>query len=228
MNKPRTSNIHYLSARERPTVKDLLRFVVVVRRNIRKAAATLDHQRDKVRHYHRQARILKALARPFDGARIAALETLADDAATACKPLRATLNASGQLLSDLAPMIDAGTTLAQRCEILNVNTADRACLTEADGLHMIVFAHGLEDSAARRRRDWNDGPLFQASHQVFIDFMLRTREGRALGNSMFQPGGLLGGLPMYVQAADGAMQRQPPKLYVVAGTDKGAPTGAGL
>ncbi|MEO8408883.1 MAG: hypothetical protein ABI476_10680, partial [Oxalobacteraceae bacterium] len=108
------------------------------------------------------------------------------------------------------------TTLAQRCEILNVNVADRADLTEDDGLIKIIYLHGLEDSAARLKDDWKNGPMYQASATVFIDFLLHTKEGQALGNSLFAPGGMFAGAPMYTKQSDGSMKRQPPKLYSVA------------
>lgn len=199
----------------RPTLKNMMLFVIFLRRGARRAIATIDRQHDKARQYRRQAQIIKQRANPFDAARIAALEALAADETAACKPLRNAINECGKLLASTAPMIDAGTTLAQRCDILNVNIADRGDLTEADGLHRIIFAHGLEDSAARRGCDYNDGPLFQASQRVFMDFLMNTREGQKLGDSLFEPGGMLAGVPMYTQANDGTMQRQPPRLYAV-------------
>lgn len=210
-----------------PTAKDFMLFVVMMRRGIRRVVAALGQQHDKAHQYRRQARIIKERANAFDAARIAALEALADDATAACKPLRDALHECGKVFANTAPIIDAGTTLAQRCEILNVNVADRADLTEADGLHQIIFAHGLEDSAARLKDDWKNGPLFQASQQVFMDFLLNTREGQKLGDSLFEPGGMFAGVPMYTQAADGTMKRQPPRLYVVPDTDS-APTGGAL
>jgi hypothetical protein len=129
--------------------------------------------------------------------------------------LRESLKESGRLLVDAARLVDAGTTLAQRCEILNVNVAERADLTDADGLVQIVFAHGLEDSAARRKVEWNDGPLYSAMQPVFMDFLTNTKEGQELGDSLFEPGGLLATVPMYSQAADGSMKRLPPRLHVV-------------
>lgn len=198
-----------------PTAKNLTLFVVMARRNIRRIVAALDQQHDMARQYRRQARIMKERGSPFDAARIAALKALADDATAACEPILTNLQEWGKLLAAAAPMLDAGTILTQRCEILNVNTADRGALTEADGLHQIVFAHGLEDSTSRRKKDWNDGPLFQASHQVFMDFLMNTREGQKLGDSLFEPNGMLADVPMYAQSADGTMKRLQPHLYVV-------------
>lgn len=225
MNK--TATIHNLNTKPTidlypPTTKDLFLFVVSIRRGIRRAVAVLDSQHDKSRQYRRQARILRERASPFDAARIAVLEAMADDATAAGKPMQESLKECGKLLADTAQMIDAGTTLAQRCDILNVNIADRGDLTEEDGLHRIVFAHGLEDSASRRGLDWNDGPLFQAAQQVFMDFLMNTKEGQDLGDSLFQPGGMFADLPMYSQADDGTMKRLPPRLYVVPDANAGA------
>jgi hypothetical protein len=198
-----------------PDIKNLFLFIITVRRGARRIVEVLDRQHDKARQYRRQARIIKERASPFDGARIAKLESMAAATIAACKPMQESLNECGKLLTDTSPMIDAGTTLAQRCEILNVNEADRGDLTEADGLHQIVFAHGLEDSAACRRTEWKNGPLFQASQRVFMDFLMNTKEGQALGDSLFQPGGMFADVPMFKEAADGSMERQPPRLYAV-------------
>ncbi|KAF3997486.1 hypothetical protein [Glaciimonas immobilis] len=209
-----TANIMTLSD-HRPTAKNLMQSVAMIRRAIRQTVAKLDSQRDKARCYRREARIIKERAGLFDTARIAALEALADDAGALCKPLRESLKDCGKLLVTLAPVINAGTTLAQRCEVLNVNIADRAGLTEADGLHEIVFIHGLEDSVLRRGQDWNDGEIFQALNYVFMDFLVNTREGKALGDSLFEAGGMFADLPTYRQSADGTMKRLPPRLSIV-------------
>lgn len=57
--------------------------------------------------------------------------------------------------------------------------------------------------------------MFQASQQVFIDFLTNHEEGRKLGDSLFQPGGMFADVPVYKQAADGTMRRQPPSLRIV-------------
>lgn len=96
----------------------------------------------------------------------------------------------GYSLMEAAPAIDANTTLAQRCELLNINIADRGTLTEADGLAALVFEHGKEDSAASRHLDVKDGPLFRAVYHVFFDFLRTTRDGQIGGRCTFVPGGL--------------------------------------
>lgn len=219
MTTSKTANIFTLSPASKvdantPTSKDLMLFIVLMRRNIRRAVALLERQNDIASSYRRRARKLREYACPFDGARIAELEAAANDVTVNCEPMRETLKQCGQLLSSVAPMIDTGTTLAQRCEILNVNVADRASLTEADGINHLLFAHRLEDSASRRNR--NDGPLYQALQQVFINFLINTKEGQKLGDSLFQPDGLLAGVPMYTRASDGSMKRLLPRLSVVA------------
>lgn len=220
MSNHQISNIHTLSVPSAnsvcpPTTQDLMLYVVQVRKMVRRAVAVLESQYDNARKYRRRACILRGHAGVFDGARIAALDAAAAEVTALCKPLRESLHNCGKLLTNAAPMIDAGTTLAQRCEILNVNTADRGDLTDADGLIKIIYLHGLEDSAANRKAEDKNGPMFQASQQVFMDFLMNHKEGRKLGDCLFQPGGMFADVPMFKQAADGTMKRQPPRLHVV-------------
>jgi hypothetical protein len=223
MNNNNTSSVHTLSApstvdQYRPTTKDWLLFLVMARRDIRRTVQTLSSKREEAQQCRRKARMLKERGGAFDAARIASLERMADDLSAECKPLSENLKQSGMFLADVAPLFDAGTTLAQRCEILGVNAADRGALTEADGLHRIIFAHGLEDSASSRGSDWKNGPLFQALNLVFMDFLLNSKEGKKLGDSLFEPGGMFADVPMYKQARDGTMVRQSPRLHAVPAT----------
>ena len=223
MTQHETSNVHTLSApspidQYHPTTKDLLLFLVMARRDIRRIVQALSSKREEARQCQRTARVLKQRGGPFDAARIASLGRMADALNTDCEPLRENLKRSGMLLADVAPLFDAGTTLAQRCEIMGVNVVDRDALTEADGLHQIVFVHALEDSAASRGADWNDGPLFHALHQVFMEFLLKSEEGKKLGAGLFEPGGMFTDVPRYTRAPDGAMTRQPPRLRSVPAT----------
>ncbi|WP_175732597.1 hypothetical protein [Burkholderia ambifaria] len=96
----------------------------------------------------------------------------------------------GYALMNAASIIDVCTTLAQRCELLNVNVADREGLSESDGLAALIFDHGKEDSAASRHLERKDGPLFHAINRVFIDFLMTTHDGQPGGRCMFSPGGL--------------------------------------
>jgi hypothetical protein len=120
------------------------------------------------------------------------------------------------LLIDTAPLIDQTLTLAERCDLLNINRADRADLTDEDGIVQLVYLRGLEDSAEHRGQDFKDGPLFNAMALVFIYFLCNHSEGKKLGDSLFEPGGLLSGVPKYRQLRDGSMERMPPRLQVVS------------
>lgn len=217
----KTATVRHLPAHQapddQPTPQQLALLIVKMRRTIRHTVAELDQHHDAARQYRRQARIIKERNGTFDAARIAVLETLAAAEVTACKPLGADLLRAGELLADVTPMIDAGLTLAQRCDVLGVNVMDRGDLTEDDGYQRIVFAHALEDSAARRHCQWNDGPLFRAAHRVFAEFLHRP-EAKALTDGLFTAGGLFSDVPMYNRAADGTMTRQPPRLRIVPGT----------
>jgi hypothetical protein len=113
---------------------------------------------------------------------------------------------------DTSAFIDAATTLADRCELLNINVADRDELTEEDGIAKLIFLHGLEDSAMYRKQDYLDRPLNNALRWVFMDFLTETPEGRKVGDSLFEAGGMFEFLPVYKQRPDGTMERCPPPL----------------
>lgn len=68
----------------------------------------------------------------------------------------------GHLLRNTAPLINMHTTVAQRCELLNVALAERPALDESDGVLEISITHGLEDSMLRGQPSFMGGPLFRA------------------------------------------------------------------
>jgi hypothetical protein len=142
------------------------------------------------------------------------MEKRADQLGEESRKLSDAMRKWGHFLMDFAAVIDAYSTLEQRCELLNVNAADRRALSPDDGIVRIVFAHGLEDSAERRRAKWKDGPLFRAAELVFHEFLM-TDAGRAVGDTLFQPGGLFEKVPTYSQSPDGTMTRNRPKLRVI-------------
>lgn len=201
--------------RYQATTKEALLAFVWVRRGIRQIVQELDSARAARNQYQRQANVLKHAGSPFNASRIATFETLAKAMEPTCDEHRARLKGMGEFLLDMAWTFDSVTTLTQRCEILGVNVADRGALTEEDGLVRIFNAHGLEDSAYHRNRGWKSGPLHESTVEIFIDFMLNTVEGRKLGDSLFEPGGLFEGAPLYRREQDGTMVRQPPRLRVV-------------
>ena len=201
--------------RYQATTREAFLALVVIRRGIRQIVQALDSARAQRNQYQRQANILKHAGSPFNASRIAALESKSRAMEPLCDDLRVRLKGLGQFLLDMASTFDSVTTLTQRCEILGVNVADRGALTEEDGLVRIFNAHGLEDSAYHRNRPWKSGPLHESTVEIFIDFMLNTAEGRKIGDSLFEPGGLFADVPLYRWEPDGTMVRQPPRLRIV-------------
>ncbi len=184
-----TSNVVHLSAKVAPpSVKDIGSFIARLRHNLRTIAADLDHYADEARAVRAEAQALRDRGSTFDAQRIRRLEQWANKADAHRHALSEKVRRHGYLLADAAPQIDASTTLAERCDLLNVNVADRACLSEDDGVLMILFVHALEDSAKRRHCECNDGPLYQALQRVMMDF-LDTPQGQAAGHTLFESGG---------------------------------------
>lgn len=158
-------------------------------------------------------------ASKFNGARVVVLRAKADAIQAELRRVWEIQRNLGALLLGGAWEIDRITTLTERCELLNVNVVDRAALTEEDGIVRIAVAHGLEDSAQRRRMPWNSGPLISAMQSEMNHVMLSTEAGRAAMDKMFAkatgPGGPLEGLTLYDEQPDGTMKRRPPTLTVV-------------
>lgn len=200
------------------TFKELARPLIKFRHSIRKAVQSLNASRDEAYQYGRRARQLKACGSPFYAGRIAELEQTDSAIHKGTESIRAKLKAWGYLLTDIAHVLDSCTTLAQRCDLLNVNTADRGDLTESDGLVQIIFAHGLEDSAEHRGKDFKEGAMFEALHLVLMDFLTNTEEGKALGESLFEEGGLFESIATYTKDNDGNLKPLPPKLSLVKPT----------
>jgi hypothetical protein len=119
------------------------------------------------------------------------------------------------LMRIVAPIVDHLTSLEQRCDLLNVNVADRSKLVPGAGLIEIASVHALEDSASTRGDDLKSGPFFESIHLVLIDFLTNHPEGRAVGDTLFEPGGLLAGVPRYNRLPDGSMARCRPVLRMV-------------
>lgn len=121
----------------------------------------------------------------------------------------------GQILMRIvAPIVDHFTSFEQRCDLLNVNVVDRCELPPGAGFEAIVL-DGLEDSASTRGDDFKAGPFFESIHLVLVDFLTNHPEGRAVGNTLFEPGGLLASMPRYSRLPDGSMVRCRPVLRIV-------------
>lgn len=125
----------------------------------------------------------------------------------------------GRIIFELAPRIDAVTTMEQRLELLNCNVADRGRLDEPNiGLLELVAVYCVEDSAAHRGDEFLDRPLFNAVNAEMHRVMFRTPEGRAVSkpimDAAFEPSGILHGVPTYYRQPDGTMKRKAPSLVL--------------
>ena len=217
-------NIHPLKVKpentslDAVTFKELARPLIKVRHSIRKAVQSLNASREEAYQYGRRARQLKAYGSPFYAGRIAELEQAGSAIRKETEGITKKLKAWGYFLTDIAHLLDGCTTLEQRCDLLNVNIADRGDLTESDGLVQIIFAHGLEDSAEHRGKDFKEGAMFEALHLVYMDFLTNTEEGKALSDSMFEDGGLFESIATYTKDNDGNLKPLPPSLKLVKPT----------
>ena len=160
--------------------------IIRLRRSARRAVAKQDRLHDEARRLRRSALALRQLGSPFDRTRILELEKQTDQLGEESRKISDAMRGYGRLLMDLALFIDTYTTLDERCDLLNVNIADRSQLGPGDGVVRIVFA----------------------------DF-LSSPEGLAVGASLFQPGGLFERVPTYSTKPDGTLTRNPPKLRMV-------------
>lgn len=164
-----------------------LRNLFILRRTLRLRATAQDEMHRATRALEKKAKRLEAESR-FNG-------HVAQGVRDMAKSMRAEFHAMyprklkeyGKLIMDMAIWFDHATTLQERCEALNVNIADRAELTEKDGIIEIIFGHGLEDSATHRHSDHNwDKPLFRALAPAFVDLMNSTPETRAVTDQAFE------------------------------------------
>lgn len=163
-----------------PTLADIGNFLTRLRLASRRITSANDADRATLAVLEREAAALPdslpALAR---ASCVTAIEAQCEALRRKLLERREARLALGHALARAAPLIDACTSLAERCELLNINAADRDGLTEEDGVWLLVLAYALEDSAERRRAEFNDGPLFRLAHLQFAQF-LATGAGRAV------------------------------------------------
>lgn len=161
---------------------------------------------------------LKAEKNPFNGPRVAAEQAHLDTIRPHIKHLRMLLTNLGRDLHDTAPFVDAMTTLVERCDLLNVNAADRSALTEDDGIIAIAFGHDLENSATYRGDDpMTRSALFDACHAHFCDVLTDPAYKEfqdKLHEMTFSPNGPFFGVPTYTLMPDGSFKRRPPQLAI--------------
>ncbi len=202
-----------------PTPEELramaMKFLIRVRRGVRGVTLRKEQLSGAAKAHERATSLMRESGTPFDQHRIGVRESQAKLLRKGASDNRQLLQDYGRLLIDTAPLIDQALTLAERCDLLNINRVDRADLTDEDGIVQLVYLRGLEDSAEHRGQDFKDGPLFNAMALVFIDFLCNHPEGRKLGDSLFEPGGMFENVPKYRQLPDGLMERMPPCLRVV-------------
>ncbi len=144
----------------------------------------------------RRAAVRLEAGTPFDQARATRFRQRLDELEVLRRQGLDQRSELGRALLELAPDFDLATTPLERFELLNINVADRADIGERNGLVILVAGYVLEDSAERRRQEFNDGPLFNAVHLLIILKMSATAAGRAatdkiftevFGEEMFQP-----------------------------------------
>lgn len=149
-----------------------------LRRSIREHQALLHRASATKAMLLRQAKVLDE-GSPFDRARAATHRARHENINPFWHAGIERRRALGRQLLDLAPAFDAATTFEQRLDLLNVNVVDRADITPGAGLVMIVAGYCREDSVARRREEFNDGPLFNSVHLEIVITMASTAESRA-------------------------------------------------
>jgi hypothetical protein len=157
-----------------PAIIEFLR----LRRAIREHQALLDRASATRAMLLRQAKLLDA-GSPFGRVRAAVYRTRHDNMNLFWHAGIERRRALGRQLLELAPAFDAATVFEQRLDLLNVNATDRTDIRHGAGLVMIVAGHCLEDSAERRREEFNDGPLFNSVHLEIVITMASSAEGRA-------------------------------------------------
>lgn len=113
---------------------------------------------------------------PFTADRIYALQ---EQAVEHCKQqradLRKVLSAFGRSLMLDTEGLYAALGFDRICDLLGVNVVEREAVrnnpTSQTGLAELVFMEALEESAANRKKEWNDTPLFNACQFAFSDFL---------------------------------------------------------
>ncbi|WP_198116906.1 hypothetical protein [Massilia rhizosphaerae] len=189
----------------------------LVRHFVRENYKTTNDRLAQLRRARRQAKMLGDS--PFNKHRQSAMQKHIESLEACWQSGRDCQKGLGRIIIDMAPRIDAQTTMAQRLELLNCNPADRSDLDEPDiGLVNLIAVYCVEDSAAYRGDEFNDRPLFNAVNAEIMRVMFKTPEGRAASEKIFDeafaPGGIFHGVPTYYRQSDGTMKRKAPSLVL--------------
>ncbi|PWE45459.1 hypothetical protein [Pseudomonas prosekii] len=130
---------------------------------IRSERRAIRREASKLRHYL-----------PFTANKIYEIQQQSTDHRRAeWDDLRKVLGAFGRsLMLDTEGLMD-GLGFDRVCDLLAVNTVEREAARKdgVNGLAELVFAHSMEDSAARRGQEWNDAPLFNACQIATANFI---------------------------------------------------------
>jgi hypothetical protein len=163
--------------------KSIVSSFLRLRREIRLWQDLIDVRGDTMTTLLRAARRLEA-GTPFDQARATVYRARHEGIKPHWSAQLERRRELGRELLDMAPKIDAATTLEQRLDLLNVNVADRAEIRPGAGMVLIIAGHCLEDSAAHRRDEGANGPLFNSVHLEIVITMSSTAKGRAAADKI--------------------------------------------
>lgn len=176
--------------------------MITTRRICRALDSNLAAIHAEQRALRRQAAKLRAFL-PFTRQAIADLEQQAQEhrAAEREKAQAAVAGFGRHLLLDRDGLAEA-LGFDRLCDLLGANVVEREQARSEGAVTMndLVFIHVLEDSAARRRQEWSDAPLFNACHAAMANFIRHCPE--EMLPSPFAPGAPLG-------------PKSPPSLSVV-------------
>lgn len=197
------------------TPRGCMAAITDMRHACRRLVGMLQPHWDKIGSTSRQIRILRRLGDAMSNRRADVLQERVDDYQAALKPYREQLVDLGSRLFWCADYIDKALPQEVVLDLLNVNLVDRGQLKPGDGIVMVVFGHGLENSVEGRGKDFLDTPLFKACQSHFARELATNRKLKeATDTMMFGAGGIFEFLPTYTQQADGSMTRNPPRLRI--------------
>lgn len=186
-----------------------------MRHSCRRLVGMLQPHWDEIGSISRQIRILRARGDAMSKRRADVLQERVDGYHEALRPYREQLVDLGRMLFWCADYIDKALPQDVVLDLLNVNRVDRSQLKPDDGIVMVVFGHGLENSVEGRGRDFLCTPMFKACHSHFARELASNRKLKDATNEiMFGAGGIFEFLPTYTQQADGSMKRNPPPLRI--------------
>lgn len=187
--------------------------VITLRRHIRQLVEWNRFECDRIKAIKNTVKGLEERGNPFDDDRISRAKDSIYCREVNASRISSSMKKHARLLIEYAPAIDAVLNLRERCDLLNVNVADRAGLTEDDGIVHLIHIHHLEDSAEHRGEDFATGPMHWALTLFFADWLCDTKEGKQVADEhLWGPGGMFEFLPTYTRQADGSFTRNPPPL----------------